>query len=321
MPTSMVSRECRGAATTTLFKKVDANSCETKGVVLASLLTAPGGAGGRRIRAMNSIRSAVAAGKCVPRVLIAWLVLAAAAQVLVLAPSSAADAYQSQTVFTPSTATPWFQGPVAASNPAGFELWRATVTSGTTAAGVPTLALSDSVGATNSVIGATGYSTNYFEPDQPTGTPAVRPFVQASGCYPPDAAVPPTTDCPRGTLTISFPRPVTNPVVHVAGMGGGNTEGTSTFAMRYTLATGSPYTLTLLSSGTDIAVTSNSIYNSATGGGTCQSVPGDPNPERGACGSVRVNGTMSQLVFNIGLDTAGTAPYATGSDGTLMNVT
>ncbi|GAA4552191.1 DUF7927 domain-containing protein [Amycolatopsis samaneae] len=139
-----------------------------------------------------------------------------------------------------------------------------------------------------------GLMPGMYTPAIPGSTPfavlGTRPDLQ--GCY--DAYL-----CPNmATLTVSFNRPVRNPVLHLAGIGAFNGYGKS--QVRHTLTGSSPAGASLsLSSGTNLQVsggrtievanrTSNTVCSAASpGGGTA------------GCGSVQVSGTVSSLTFAV----------------------
>lgn len=109
----------------------------------------------------------------------------------------------------------------------------------------------------------------------------------------------------RGTLTIDFNRPVTNPVLHLSGMGA-NVTGTNSSTgvqinyhtqlnLTSSVGTLSATPFTVLA-GTNLSASGNQIGPSAiTGAISCAVSPS------AACGSVRVNGTVTRLVFRADL--------------------
>lgn len=117
-------------------------------------------------------------------------------------------------------------------------------------------------------------------------------------------------------LTVTFNRPVTNPVIHIGALGGtSSSTPTLGFAGRLDLLSSSPagVTLTRLSgtSATNFQTTSSSIFNGATaytgtGAGT-------------GSGSVRINGTgITSVTFTVSLkgDGANTATTAWAASNT-----
>lgn len=97
-----------------------------------------------------------------------------------------------------------------------------------------------------------------------------------------------------GVMTITFNRPICNPVMHIVGLGGSTTSGGTTlgFATELDLTT-SGVTMTKLSGSTYLAVSSTSITNNATTI-TATSSTG------AATGSIRVTGNnITTLTFNV----------------------
>ncbi|MBB1089008.1 DUF11 domain-containing protein [Lysobacter sp. SG-8] len=96
----------------------------------------------------------------------------------------------------------------------------------------------------------------------------------------------------QADLTIAFSRPVTNPVLHLVGLG--ETNGTVNglgYSVEFNRVSPTSATFTLLS-GTNLAVTASQINNSRS--------DIDESCDSGAaCGSVRVNGTFSTLVLRM----------------------
>jgi hypothetical protein len=97
------------------------------------------------------------------------------------------------------------------------------------------------------------------------------------------------------TLTLTFSRPVDNPVLHLAGLGG--VEGTLGFSTEFELQTAG-VTLDKLSGTGVFNVTANKILNSAT---SINAVSGSSAATTGAAsGSVRVTGTgITTLAFKV----------------------
>jgi hypothetical protein len=91
-------------------------------------------------------------------------------------------------------------------------------------------------------------------------------------------------------LTISFSTPVTNPVIHIVGMGG--TYGGLGFSSQLVLQTPG-VSLSLLTGSTEMNVTSTQILNSAA-------APASTTGSGAASGSIQVTGTgISMLVFKV----------------------
>jgi hypothetical protein len=138
-----------------------------------------------------------------------------------------------------------------------------------------------------------------------------------------------TTRYEYGNLVITFNYPIKDPVVHFAGLGGsyrylplgapdvpGQYRSTY-FATELEYVNPGGITLSRLSGNPFLVVTGNSITNSATrpNGGSVN-VPGDQFDNYGAAtGSVKVTGTVSQLVFRVFLRGATQSDFAWSSGG------
>lgn len=109
---------------------------------------------------------------------------------------------------------------------------------------------------------------------------------------------------PMVDLTVSFSRPVDNPVLHLVGLGTGvGNAYTSEFDLI------SPGSLTKLSGSATLDVTANQIHNTAASPNGYGCGNGD-----GACGSVRVNGLgLSTIRFTVFARAAGTGPWVAGA--------
>jgi uncharacterized repeat protein (TIGR01451 family) len=154
-----------------------------------------------------------------------------------------------------------------------------------------------------------------YTPNIAVGSPATRFATFVEGC--------PTTagECAnRGTLTISFSRPVRNPVLHIAGLGGGVGAPLSGSIFRVTssvpagVTIGTATGLNLTTTGTTQFANTN--ITSINGGGNCTT-----GADTAGCGSIPIIGTVSSVTFTIGLNKqAGT--YTTSEfDGYTLNVT
>ncbi|WP_083688138.1 DUF11 domain-containing protein [Solilutibacter tolerans] len=130
------------------------------------------------------------------------------------------------------------------------------------------------------------------------------------GCGRPGTGAPVdgTTCGGRGTLTITFSMPVRDPILHFGGLG-------DTFPSPQGQAIVANTVYSLVSAdngGTPVAVTldrmaGNAVFgttaSSALHSGNASSVNAscDTAPPQAACGSVRVNGTVSRIVLNVSL--------------------
>jgi hypothetical protein len=111
-----------------------------------------------------------------------------------------------------------------------------------------------------------------------------------------------------GDLTISFNRPVSDPVLHVVGLGGTYVNGTTQgFTMEYELQT-TGLTLTKLSGSANLNVpATNKILNASPGAISAVCGTG------GACGRIKVAGTnITQLVFKLFVRGDGLGPSWSG---------
>ncbi|WP_405060922.1 Ig-like domain-containing protein [Kribbella sp. NBC_01505] len=113
----------------------------------------------------------------------------------------------------------------------------------------------------------------------------------------------------RGTVTVAFSRPVRNPVLHLAGLGGAVTETvngkpSAQSELHSVLRLTTPgLSLSKAGQGNNLAVTSDTITaaNHDTGPNCINNKTGT-GPDAGAtaaCGSVRVNGVVTTVRFNV----------------------
>ncbi len=156
-----------------------------------------------------------------------------------------------------------------------------------------------------------------YTPQFPVTSSSMEFDVAGTGC--PTVGANSTGLCTdRGTLTISFSRPVTNPILHFSGLGGNSSSGTSVTASRviHVLTGSSPAgaTLTMLPNAVNMSVIGNTIdvVNASYVGTSCSAIS-SPTTQLAGCGSVRVNGTVSSVTFRIDL---GTARLGSGSSST-----
>ncbi|MEV7663394.1 GEVED domain-containing protein [Paenarthrobacter sp. NPDC089316] len=162
--------------------------------------------------------------------------------------------------------------------------------------------------AGRTTLGSRGYVASDFSQGIPSTTPAVEFWTDAVNNCPASG-----TCSGLGTVTLAFSQPVRNPVLNLAGMGGyvaldignnGSTDQQSQYHVVLNLATPG-LTMSKLSGG-NLAVSGNSItaVNDNTGiscNTTAQS--GNPTPfnaqATAACGSVRINGIVTNLTFDV----------------------
>ncbi|MGO4588214.1 DUF7507 domain-containing protein [Paenarthrobacter sp. 2TAF44] len=159
-----------------------------------------------------------------------------------------------------------------------------------------------------STMGSRGYVPSDFSQNIVTGASAVEFATHAvNNC----AA---TGTCSGlGTVTIAFNQPVRNPVLNIAGLGGevhldetdnGSVDRQSQLSAVLNLTTPG-LTMTKLSGG-NLSVVNNAITTSNNNAGTACNTSvqtGTPDPvdaqATAGCGSVRINGIVNTLTFNI----------------------
>lgn len=125
-----------------------------------------------------------------------------------------------------------------------------------------------------------------------TANSAVELFTSAMGLF--NTSAPTNGTYYMADLTLTFNVPVTDPVLHLVGIGGYYAPGGGTlgFTSELYLAT-TGVTLSKLSGSRELTVTANSILNNATH-------PSSTTGSGAASGSILVNGTnITQLVFHI----------------------
>ncbi|HEY3556859.1 MAG TPA: Ig-like domain-containing protein [Kribbella sp.] len=169
---------------------------------------------------------------------------------------------------------------------------RQTITaSGPTQLGDPTTA------------GFRGIGPATYQPPIGKGTPAQDVVVNTGDCAS-------TGGCgDRGTLTIAFSQPVRNPVLHLGGIGGSVTRTvsgrtTAQSELHSILKLSTPgLSLTKLGQGNNLAVTSDTITAANHDAGpncvNTKSPSGLDTSATAACGSVRVNGVVSSVSFDL----------------------
>lgn len=114
----------------------------------------------------------------------------------------------------------------------------------------------------------------------------------------------------RGTLTLTFSAPVTNPVIHISGLGG--TSGTAFYHTAIVMQSSDAATLptfTRLAGNTQFTVSASEIRSTTINGGTNCTLA-----TAASCGSVRINGTFTTVTMRLDLLMAGSGT-PTGTDG------
>jgi len=154
-----------------------------------------------------------------------------------------------------------------------------------------------------------GATSAMFTPSIPATTPTVLASVSANGC------VRGTTCADRGSLTISFNRPVRNPVLHIAGIGG---YASGALHARLTVGSSTPAGATLgaVSAGaTNLVTTATTIDTVNYDNSASCSVLNPTNTTAFAgCGSVPVVGTVSSIRLDAVILAPGTGTISSGAD-------
>jgi uncharacterized repeat protein (TIGR01451 family) len=209
-----------------------------------------------------------------------------------------------------SATTPWSGGSVTV--PSGLTI--SATGSGLTTVGA--------LGTTQALASAT---PSMFTPNISASTPAFQLNVDGTGC-------PVTGSCAnRGTLTVAFTQPVTNPVFHLSGIGGvsGSGANVSRFGANFLLSGSVPAGATLgtVSGGkVNLQVIGTSISRPTAFGSTdCLALTdtGGTASAVAGCGSVPVAGTVTSVTFSLSLDWAstGTGSVASPIDAVAVSVT
>ena len=161
-----------------------------------------------------------------------------------------------------------------------------------------------------------GSTATMFTPQVPTTTTGIQLQTNGNngtggtGCAFPTTAARTLTCTNRGTLTVSFSRPVTNPILHIQGLGSvltlvgdpvSITSGRTVHVLTGSVPAGA--TMTLLGGAVNSAVTGGNTLDlvSTSFNGTSCSAPVAPANQFAGCGSVRINGTVTSVTFRIDL--------------------
>ena len=150
-----------------------------------------------------------------------------------------------------------------------------------------------------------GVTAAMLSPAIAVTTDAVDFDVTATGC-----AIAVARCANRGNITLTFSSAVTNPVIHISGIGSNN--GTPIYHTAFVMSSSDAPTLptfTRLAGNTQFTVSSTEIRSTALNGGTnCTAATA------ASCGSVRINGTFTTVTMQLDLLIAGTGT-PTGTDG------
>ncbi|MFF1821873.1 Ig-like domain-containing protein [Kribbella sp. NPDC058245] len=154
-----------------------------------------------------------------------------------------------------------------------------------------------------STAGIRGTGPTTYSPQIARTTPAQDLLVNTGDC----AAIGSCGD--RGTVTITFSRPVRNPVLHLAGLGGAVTETvsgkpTAQSELHSVLRLTTPgVSLSKAGQGNNLTVTSDTVTaTNHDAGPNCINSKTGTGPDAGAtaaCGSVRVNGVVTTIRFGV----------------------
>lgn len=185
--------------------------------------------------------------------------------------------------------------------------WSNTSTSatGSLQTGGPTVTVTLAPSATNtlyyngtstSTIGARGGTSTMFRPNLATNTSAIAISADKINCTRGNGIL-----CQRGTMTITLSQPVTNPVIHLTGLGANASSGVD-FSPRLSLTGSSPAGASLggvrpgagnlqITGGNTIGVINNNGQTSCATSGN----------NGAGCGSVQITGTVTSLTFSVAL--------------------
>ncbi|MBK8768818.1 MAG: tandem-95 repeat protein [Rhizobiales bacterium] len=122
-----------------------------------------------------------------------------------------------------------------------------------------------------------------------------------------------STDAGTGTVTITFSKPVTDPIINIDRVGG--LGGSSTNSSLWTVTTPGA-TLSKVSGSSSLNVTATQ-FNRTVGGTSVNTESSLTDGTGTAAGSIRVNGTYSTLTFSL----TGTGVEGAGSDGVEIGLT
>ena len=161
--------------------------------------------------------------------------------------------------------------------------------------------------AASAALNSTGGITSaQMSPSISATTNATDVDVSAAGC---NTAV--LRCANRGSLTLTFSHAVTNPVIHISGIGGIQNSALyhTSFIMTSSDAPTLP-TFARLAGNTPLTVSATEIRTSAINGATSCTTGA-----AAACGSVRINGTFTTVTMQLDLLMGGTGTPTTGTDG------
>ncbi|MGN8551424.1 UNVERIFIED_CONTAM: GEVED domain-containing protein [Microbacterium sp. SLM126] len=207
------------------------------------------------------------------------------------------------TAGTSDSADAYSVGTAAWSNTVGFN----TTATQTMPSGVVVSSQVSGAGVQNrgaDAIGSRGGTAAMFTPAVAT-RPAIAVAPMGDGCT---ASAGGTVCANRGTWTVSFSQPVTNPVLHFEGFGANDNNNFSTI-LNLTSSAPAGATLTGPAAGaTNLQVTGGNTIRTIT----AATNTGCTNSPAAGCGSVTVNGTVTTLTFRVDINAVGSG--TNGSD-------
>jgi uncharacterized repeat protein (TIGR01451 family) len=175
--------------------------------------------------------------------------------------------------------------------------------------------------------GLGGPASTFYSPQIATTTPAGEYDANLGGCA--NATTTVQTCSNRGSIRITFSQPVKNPRLHIAGVGG-RTGTTLAYNSIITLSSARNGSTTvtpswsLIAGNANISATSTSVSTTTlTNNTSCSATSGAV----AGCGTLAINGTVTEITLNIALKyglTSGTGTLAvsnTDIDGVTYTVT
>ncbi|MDC8012449.1 DUF11 domain-containing protein [Tahibacter soli] len=152
---------------------------------------------------------------------------------------------------------------------------------------------------------APGTASTMFAPNLPLGTRGIRLTAGDVACRFANDAL--EARCPAGTLTVTFSRPVTDPVLHFGANGSQSVVGTRIISGRavHVLSGANAAGVSLAMPGgavnldTPDGVTLD-VANPRYNGSDCATFQ-QPITQPAGCGSVRVRGTLTSVAFDVAL--------------------
>ncbi len=154
--------------------------------------------------------------------------------------------------------------------------------------------------------GIGGVTSAQLSPAISATTDSIEIDVSPSGC---STA---TLRCAnRGVMTLTFSQPVTNPIIHISGLGANRSSTTlfhTSLVMTSWTAAAKP-TFTVTNSNGNLSISGDEIRSTTING-----QPSCTTTNRAGCGSVRMNGTITSVTFQLDMLMGGSGT-ATNVDG------